>query len=283
MDPAFFADNWKELVHLGLRWFHVFAAILWIGSTAFFTWLDTRMTVEADPKTGREQVWMVHSGGFYLVEKLKKPELMPRELHWFKWEAAFTWITGFLLLGIVYYHGANLLWPESEMRKGIGIAIGVGSLIAGWAIYDLLWSSPLGRSFALSATICFGLLIAAAWGFSEIFTGRAAYIHVGAIMGTIMAANVWMRIIPAQRRMVEATRQGVEPDMTQGVRAKERSKHNTFMAIPVTMIMISNHFPTISYGHTLGWALLAGYVVVGFAARKMINMHDAKRAREAGG
>ncbi len=270
MDPY-----WNEWLQLSLRWLHVFAAILWIGSTAFFTWLDTRMQIEADPKTGKEQVWMVHSGGFYVVEKQRAPAVMPPTLHWWKWEAAITWLSGFLLLGLVYYMGGSLIWPDSKLSVGAATGIGVGALVAGWAIYDLLWMSPLGKNNLAGAAVCLALLVGAAYGLNQVFTGRAAYIHVGAIMGTIMTANVWMRIIPAQRRMVEAVKSGKDPDAALSARAKQRSKHNTFMAIPVTAIMISNHFPTTTYGSSWSWAMLGVLVLLGFGARKLINMHDA--------
>lgn len=267
--------NVNEWLNLFLRWFHVVAGVLWIGQTAFFSWLDTRMKLEADPETG-EQVWMVHSGGFYQVKKLKAPASDPKVLHWFKWEAAFTWLSGMLLLGVVYHAGGLMVEYGSEMSSGRAASVGTGALIIGWLVYDLLWKSPLGRHVAVANLISFGLLIAAAYGMSQVMSGRAAYIHTGALMGTLMTLNVWMRILPGQRRMVEAVKAGRAPDMSYAVQAKSRSTHNTFMAVPLIFIMISNHFPTASYGRSDRWTMLVAFVLLGFAARWLMNRWNEK-------
>ncbi len=275
MDPTV-----NELLNLAFRWIHVFVAILWIGQTAFFAWLDARMNAEADPETGKERVWMVHSGGFYVVDKQKTPEILPRELHWFRWEAAITWLSGFLLLGMVYYMGGLLVEIDGPVSRRAAMWIGLGSLAVGWIVYDLLWTSPLARRSELAAAaISVALLVGATWGLSQVMTGRAAFIHAGAILGTVMTANVWMRILPAQRRMIEAARTGGVPDPALAERAKSRSRHNTFMAVPVTLLMISNHFPTTTYGHDWNWLLLGGYLLLGFFARWLMNLHNAARAR----
>lgn len=257
--------NLSEWLNLAFRWFHVFAGILWIGQTYFFTWLDGRFHEE-------DSVWMVHSGGFYIVGKQNVPEALPQRLHWFRWEAALTWISGFFLLVLVYYHGGLMIDPDvAALGVWTGVGIGVASLILGWVVYDLLWISPVGRSEAVGATLSFLLLVAVIYALCHTLSGRAAYIHVGAIMGTIMTANVWMRILPAQRRLIAATREGKEPDLTLSERAKSRSKHNTFMVIPVVLIMISNHFPVATYGSRYNWVILSVLVLVGWGAAKLIR------------
>lgn len=259
-----------EWSNLFIRWFHVFAGILWIGSTYFFTWLDGRLhEEEAAAKAGKPQVWMVHSGGFYVVEKRTQPEL-ERKLHWFRWEAALTWLSGMLLLGLVYYHG-GLLVDESVMQLTDRQALIIGSLaiLLGWPIYDFLMLSPVGKNDYLAAAAGFLLILGASYGLTHVLSGRAAYMHVGAILGTIMTANVWMRILPAQRNMIAATAAGNAPDAKLAARAKLRSKHNTFMIWPVVLIMISNHFPTATYGASNNWLILSVLVLVGWGAAKI--------------
>lgn len=256
----------QELLNLLFRWIHVFAGILWIGSTWFFTWLDGRLS---DPAEGGE-VWMVHSGGFYAVKKQKQPELT-RALHWFRWEAAITWISGVLLFVLVYYLGGVLVDSDSPVSLGTAVAISLGAMIAGWVLYDALFQTPLMKNDAAAATISFLLLVGAAWLFTRIFSSRAAYMQVGAVMGTLMAANVWVRILPAQRRLVAATRAGTELDPALAAQAKSRSKHNTYMVIPLTLIMISNHFPTLTYGAKYNWIVLGVVILVGWAAARIVR------------
>jgi len=261
----------NEWLNLGIRWFHVFAGILWVGQTYYFTWLDGRFSEEEAQGKEAPQVWMVHSGGFYVVEKQKTPDLT-RALHWFRWEAALTWLSGFLLLLLVYYHGGLMVDADvADISRGAAMGIGLGTLVFGWAIYDGLMLSPLGKSDRLAAVVFFVLLVALAWGLSQWLSGRAAYMHVGALMGTIMAANVWMRILPAQRRMIAAAKEGKQPDAALAARAKLRSKQNTFMAVPVVFLMISSHFPTATYGSRYNWIVLSALVLVGWAAAKIIR------------
>jgi uncharacterized membrane protein len=272
--------NVNEWLNLLLRWFHVFAAILWVGSTYYFTWLDGRFQEEereagegveaAAGDAGKVQVWMVHSGGFYVVEKRKTPSL--RRLHWFRWEAAMTWLSGALLLTLVYYMGGGMV--DADVRNiGVGVAVlfGVGMLVVGWVVYDLLVQSPLGRNERAFAVVAYALVVGAAYLSTHVLAGRAAYIHVGATFGTIMAANVWMRILPAQRRMIAAVREGSTPDPAEGARAKLRSKHNTFMVVPLVFTMISNHYPVSTYGHDYNWAILSALVFVGWVAAHIIR------------
>lgn len=263
--------NWNEWLNLGLRWFHVFAGILWVGQTYYFTWLDGRFREEEGLDKEIPQVWMVHSGGFYVVEKQKAPDLT-RALQWFRWEAALTWLSGFVLLLLVYYHGGLMVDADvADISHGAATGIGIGVLILGWTIYDGLMLSPLRKSDRLVAIVLFALLVALAWGLSQWLSGRAAYMHVGALMGTIMAANVWMRILPAQRRMITTAKEGKQPDAALAARAKLRSKQNTFMAVPVVFIMISSHFPTATYGSRHNWVVLSALVLVGWAAAKIIR------------
>ena len=266
----------SEWLNLFLRWFHVVAGVLWLGQTAFFSWLDARMNVEEPDKDGRGRVWMVHSGGFYVVEKQKNPQLMPRTLHWFKWEATLSWFSGIFLLLLVYYMGGLLLDYDSETSHSLAMAIGLGTLLFGWLLYDLLWISPLAKHERALSLASFLLAVLAAWGLSQVLSGRAAYIHVGALFGTVMAANVWVRILPAQRKMLQSLEAGEDPDLTLGERAKQRSTHNTFLALPLIFIMISNHFPTTSYGHRLNWLMLVGFTLFGFLVRRGMNWWNTR-------
>ena len=267
-------QEWLDLV---VRWVHVITGIAWIGSSFFFMWLDSHLEKPATPRKGIEgELWMTHSGGFYRVEKIKvAPNELPRTLHWFKWEAAFTWISGVALLAIVYYLGSGLDFLDARLA-GLGsvgvMVIGFAALGVAWLIYDGLYMSPLAKTPFAAAVGC-GLLVAAAYAFSQFMSGRAAYLHVGAIMGTIMAANVWVRIIPAQRELVAATKEGRVPDERLGQRAKQRSVHNNYMTLPVVFIMISNHFSS-TWGHALNWLVLAGMALVGAGVRHYFNLRN---------
>ena len=270
IDPTI--SEWLNFI---ARWIHVFAGIMWVGTTYYFTWLDARLTEEekAVANTGQSpQIWMVHSGGFYAVEKRKVPDELSRKLHWFKWEAGTTWLSGFALLIVVYYLGGGALIDRDVADIGLGTAvgIGIGALIVGWLIYDLLMISPLGRNEKLFAVIAYALIVAAAYGLTRVFSGRGAYIHLGAIFGTIMAANVWMRILPAQRRMIEAMKADNKPDEKLAAQAKLRSKQNTFMAVPVVILMLSSHFGGTTTGG-YDWIHLVLLVPVGWLAAKFIR------------
>jgi len=261
----------SEWMNLLVRWFHVMAAILWIGQTWLFTWFEAHFTPPDPPRANvGGELWMVHSGGFYLVQKQKAPEILPRTLHWFRFEAAFTWLSGLVLLVIVYYAGGILLDDRvSSIGQGTAIAIGLGLLPVAWLVYDLLCQSPLGRSEVATAAVGFVLIMAVAWGLLHTFSARAAYIHVGAMLGTLMVANVWQRILPAQRRMVAAARERGAPLPGLADQAKLRSKHNTFMVVPLLFIMLSSHFPTVSYGHEHAWLRLGLFVLLGWGAAKV--------------
>ena len=271
IDPTL--SEWLNLI---VRWVHVFAGIMWIGTTYYFTWLDARLTEEekAVANTGNSaQVWMVHSGGFYVVEKRKMPDLLSRKLHWFRWEAATTWLSGMLLLVVVYYLGGGALVDRdvSNINVGAAVALGVGLLVVAWVVYDLMIRSPLGKNERAFAIIAYLIVVAVTYGLTRILSGRAAYIHIGAMFGTIMAANVWMRILPAQGKMIAAIKEGRKVDQALAAQAKFRSKQNTFMAVPVVFIMISNHFPSATYGDRYNWAILSVLILLGWIAAKFIR------------
>jgi uncharacterized membrane protein len=266
----------SEWLNLLFRWIHVFAGIMWVGTTYYFTWLDARLTEEekAALNTGHAaEVWMVHSGGFYVVERRKTPDLVSRTLHWFRWEAAITWLSGFALLVLIYYLGGGVLVDPDVRTVSVGaaVALGIGIIVACGVVYDMMMASPLVRHENLFAAIAYVLIVGVIYLLTNFFSGRAAYIHLGAIFGTIMAANVWMHILPSQRRMIAALKEGRKPDERLSARAKLRSKQNTFMAVPVVFVMISNHFPGVTYGERYNWVILSVLVLVGWIAAKFIR------------
>ena len=270
--------DWANLL---LRWAHFVAGIAWIGSSFYFIWLDRALTTPEHAKPGVEgDLWMVHSGGFYQVEKRRPgPGEVPPVLHWFKWEAMLTWITGIALLILVFYlGGAYLLDPNvSRISRGAAIAVGIGLIVLGWPIYDGLWRSPLARRPPIAAAISLGLLTAVTVLVCRLFSGRAAFMHVGALLGTIMVANVWERILPAQRQMLDATRAGRPADFTLGERAKQRSVHNSYMTLPLLFIMLSNHFPA-TYASPVNWLVLLLLCVAGaFVRHAMIGRGRSAR------
>ncbi len=257
-----------EALNLVLRWTHVLTAVLWVGQTFLFTWLDAQFRRPTDSDdAGDEPVWMVHSGGFYRVEKIVRPQRLPDPLHWTRWESALTWISGLALLLLMYTFGGLLLPSGSSTGTITAVVLSLGALVAGWFVYDVLWSSPLGRREPIAATISLLLLMALTWSLMQLLSARAAWFHVGAMLGGVMTANVWMRILPPQRRMVAAVASGTQLDPALGFGAKQRSRHNTFIVLPVLLIMLSNHFPTLSYAHRYAWAMLGGWVLAGWAIR----------------
>ena len=262
-------EAWIEVI---LRWTHVFAAILWIGQTYLFNFLERNLEPRPDQENIAGTLWMVHGGGFYYLEKQKSPELMPQKLHWFKWEAAATWISGVLLLGFVYYMGGHLVEPSKDFATAAAVAIGV--VVVGGMVYDVLVRSPLVKNVWAFSVVAFFLLLGVHYGLSEVLTSRAAFMHVGVLMGTIMAVNVWMWILPSQRKMIAAAKEGKQIDPAVMATGPIRSKHNSYMVVPLVFIMISNHYPTISYGHDYSTAILGIILLVGWGmARLMRGKH----------
>lgn len=264
--------DWLNLI---FRWAHVTIGIAWIGSSFYFNWLENSLNRD-DPREGIEgSLWAVHGGGFYFVEKLDvAPDEMPDKLHWFMYEAYFTWVTGICLLAIVYYlrPDAFLLGANpAGIGAWTGIGIGVVSLILAWLVYDLLCRSPLGENNVVLTVLGFIIMTAAAWGFTQVFNPRAAYIHVGAMIGTMMAGNVFFVIIPAHQELVDAVEEGREPDAAVGEHAAMRSLHNNYLTLPILYIMISNHFSS-TWGHEYNWVILAGLALTGAAVRHWFNL-----------
>jgi uncharacterized membrane protein len=239
-----------DLVNLFLRWIHVVAGVMWIGHLWFFNFVNAQVakTYDADSK------------------KKVIPELMPRALYWFRWGAAWTWITGILMLGTVYHMGGAMIEPSQD--KGLAAGAGFGILVVAWVVYDMLWKQMAKNEMAGMA-VSFVLITGTAFGLSSIMSGRALFIHVGAIFGTIMAANVWMRIWPNQRKIITATKAGQPPPDGAPALAGLRSKHNTYMSVPLIFFMISNHFPTI-YGSDLRWAFAAAFIALGWGTTKFL-------------
>jgi uncharacterized membrane protein len=269
---------WLELA---VRWLHVVTAIAWIGASFYFVWLDGHIVPPADGKPlVAGELWAVHGGGFYHNQKyLVAPEQLPPHLHWFKYEAYFTWISGFLLLAVVYYAGANVfLIDQARLAltpvEAIGISLGV--LAGSWLAYDGLCRSPLGRNGLVFGAIWFLLLVLAGYGLTHVFSDRGAFIHVGAMIGTAMVANVFFIIIPNQKKIVASMLAGEAPEAALGKQAKQRSLHNNYMTLPVVLIMISNHYPML-FASSFNWLLLALLSVAGMMVRHFFNLRHKGR------
>jgi len=272
---AFLVD-WLNLL---IRWTHFILGIGWIGASFYFVWLDLSLRQREKMNPGVYGTsWLVHGGGFYHVEKYTvAPERLPEDLHWFVWEAYLTWLTGFALLIVQYYFNASayLIDPGvMPLQPWEAIAISAGSLVAGWLIYDGLCRSPVGQKPALLGLAVFIVVCLAAYLYSHVFSGRAALIHVGALVGTMMAANVFMVIIPNQRKMTASLMKGEPPDPRLGQIGKQRSTHNNYLTLPVLLMMISGHYPML-YSHPQTWLIVAFILVMGAMVRHFINRADA--------
>ncbi|HEY4940334.1 MAG TPA: urate hydroxylase PuuD [Rhizomicrobium sp.] len=264
---------WLELA---LRWLHVITGIAWIGASFYFVWLDGNIRkVEGGNPLVAGELWAVHGGGFYHNQKyLVAPEQLPPHLHWFKYEAYFTWISGFLLLAVIYYYGANVFLIDKAklaLNPPEAIAISLAFLAGGWFVYDGLCRSPLGRDGPVFGAAWFLILTAAGFALTQIFSDRAAFIHVGAIVGTAMVANVFFVIIPNQKKVVAAMLAGQTPEARLGLQAKQRSLHNNYMTLPVLLIMISNHYPMLT-GSKINWLVLAALSLSGIMIRHVFNL-----------
>ncbi len=266
--------DWGEWLNLAIRWFHLTAGIAWIGSSFYFVWLDNHLV---PPKEGEAtgEVWSVHGGGFYHKQKYAvAPAKMPEDLHWFKWEAYTTWITGFSLLVLIYWVGAEsfLIDPaKAQLSQGAAIGIGAAALVVGWLVYDGLCRSPLGRDNRVLGAAWFAFLVLAAWALNCVFNARGAYLHVGAMIGTVMVANVFFVIIPNQRKAVAQLMRGEAPDPALGKAGKQRSLHNNYMTLPVLFIMISHHY-AMTFGAARPWLVLALLGLTGVAVRHVFNL-----------
>jgi uncharacterized membrane protein len=259
-----------------LRWLHVIAGIGWIGSSFYFIHLDYSLKArEGLPPQAYGEAWQVHGGGFYnMVKYLVAPARMPDELTWFRWEAYATWISGFALVIAIYYAGASLYLIDPAVlaiSPATGIAISFAGLVLGWAVYDGLCRSPLGRNETVLAAVGFVFLVALAYASTRIFSARGAFMQMGALIGTIMAANVLMVIIPGQRKVVADLIAGRTPDPVHGQRGKQRSTHNNYLTLPVVFLMISGHYP-LAYATRWSWVILALLLVMGGVLRHFFNV-----------
>lgn len=280
-------DPWvQEWANLAVRWAHVLAGILWIGDSFLFIWLDARLSEPRRPLEGDVvgEMRMAHGGGFYEVVKRRSLAEIPPDLAWFKWESYSTWITGFLLLIIVYWAGgrAMLLDAASPLSHGAAVGIGLGGLALGTAVYHALCRTPLIRDPRAFGAVGLALVLAVAWGSTQVFTPRAAFIQVGALLGTVMASNVFFVIIPAQAHMLASTAAGTPVDTSYGARAKQRSVHNHYLTLPVLFTMVSNHFPSL-YGNAMPWLVLALVVVVGVGVKYAMNFRGRSHPLALGG
>lgn len=269
------ALTWLNLL---IRWTHVIIGIAWIGASFYFIFLENSLNRTKNLREGLAgNLWAIHGGGFYYVEKYKvAPEKLPEKLHWFKYEAYYTWLTGVLLLIVVYYSNASLYLIDTEvfdLSPIAAIAIGVGAIISGWVFYDLLSKSSLSKKPLIFAAVGFLFIVAMAYVLTHLFSGRAAYIHIGAMLGTMMAGNVFFVIIPSQKALVHAAETGgfVNPEL--GKNAGWRSLHNNYMTLPVIFIMVSNHYPT-TFGHSHSWLILSGLIITSALFRHYLNLKE---------
>ncbi len=280
MDP--YLSDWLTIL---LRWLHVVAGIAWIGASFYFIYLDLSLRPpkrREDRQAGVSgEFWAVHGGGFYHSQKYRvAPATLPYPLHWFKWEAYTTWLSGFALFVVLYYANADgfLVDPAvADIGEAAAIAASIGLLALAWVVYDVLCRVLAGREVLLGLAVAL-FTVAAAYASAQLFSGRAAFIQVGAMLGTMMAGNVFFNIIPAHRELVRAKEEGREPDPTPGIRAKERSVHNNYLTLPVVFAMISNHFP-LAYGHARNWLVLLVLMAIGAWVRHFFNLRHQGKTR----
>ncbi|MBL6604862.1 MAG: urate hydroxylase PuuD [Alphaproteobacteria bacterium] len=273
-----FLTSWAEFA---VRWLHVITAIAWIGSSFYFIALDLGLRKHDQlPAGAAGDEWQVHGGGFYHIQKyLIAPAHLPEHLTWFKWESYATWLSGFALLAIVYYGSADLYLIDAEkleLTTLAAIALSIGSLVLVWGIYSLLCRSSLGQNATLLMVILYLFLVALSWGFHQIFTGRAAFIHLGAVTATIMSANVFMVIIPNQKIVVADLKAGRTPDAKYGQIAKQRSTHNNYLTLPVIFLMLSNHYP-LAFATEYSWIIASLVFLMGVTIRHYFNTRHARK------
>jgi uncharacterized membrane protein len=266
----------NELLDVLVRWAHLIAGIMWVGNSMLFNWLDRNLE-QAGARGALSQgtIYMVHSGAFYDVEKkLLAPGELPPVLHWFKWQNGITWLTGIALLVIVYYAGSGAgggLAEAAQLSHAVAVTLSAASLLTGWIVYDGLWRLLGDRHPRAATAASVALLFGAIYGFAQLFSGRAAYIQTGVLIGTLMTGNVWLCILPSQRELIRATRAGEPQDPALSLRAKQRSIHNNYFTFPLLFLMLSNHFPS-AYGHHLNWLVLIAVMVGGAGVRHFMNV-----------
>lgn len=277
-----FAIAWDWL-SFAVRWLHVITGIAWIGSSFYFIALDLGLKQRPGlPAGAHGEEWQVHGGGFYHIQKyLVAPAELPEHLTWFKWESYSTWLSGFAMLAIVYYAGADLYLVDPavlDVSAPVAILISLASLAVGWLIYDLLCKSPLGNDDTKLMVVLYVVLVAIAWGYTQLFTGRAAFLHLGAFTATIMSANVFLIIIPNQKIVVADLMAGRKPDPKYGKIAKTRSLHNNYLTLPVIFLMLSNHYP-LAFGTEFNWVIASLIFLIGVLIRHYFNTVHARKGR----
>jgi uncharacterized membrane protein len=264
---------------LFIRWLHIIAGIAWIGSSFYFMHIDASLKESPEiPKGKGGDAWEVHGGGFYQVKKyLVAPQTLPKTLIWHKWESYTTWLSGFFLMVCIYYLSSELYLIDPSVRQLTpysAAAIGIGGLALGWVVYDFLCKSPLGRSELVLAAVGFAFIISMAWFFQQMFSGRGALIHTGALMATIMSGNVFINIIPNQKKVIADLLAGKEPNPEYGKQAKTRSTHNNYLTLPVLFLMLSNHHP-LTYTSPYAWLMVGFVLVAGALIRHFYNQRHA--------
>ena len=265
-----------------MRWIHFIVGVAWIGASFYFNWLENHLNRNPPQDKGIDgNLWAVHGGGFYHLKKFTNgPDKLPEVLHWFKWEAYMTWVSGMTLLAIVYYYNAQAMMIDSsvyDLTPTTAILIGIASGVGSWFVYDLLCKSPLRNKPLVLGIVIFLYIAILAYLLTQFLSGRAAYIHIGAAIGTMMAANVFFVIIPAQKELVKALSEGRIPDAIYGENGLLRSRHNNYLTLPVLFIMISNHFPS-TYGNQYNWLVLIAVALVGVLARHYFNIRHISKA-----
>jgi uncharacterized membrane protein len=270
-----------EWVEIGVRWLHVITAIAWIGSSFYFIALDLGLHRDRDLTSGADgEEWQVHGGGFYHIQKyLVAPASMPDHLVWFKWESYATWLSGFAMLVLVYYlgHEMYLIDPTvADLAPWQAIGISLGSLAFGWAAYDVICKSRFGDDNTRLMVGLYVILVVMAWGYTQVFTGRAALLHLGAFTATIMTANVFMIIMPNQRIVVADLKAGRKPDPKYGKIAKQRSTHNNYLTLPVIFLMLSNHYPLI-FATEYNWVIASLVFLMGVTIRHWFNSKHSRK------
>jgi uncharacterized membrane protein len=271
----------EEWARLAVRWLHVTTAIAWIGSSFYFIALDLGLRRDRALASGADgEEWQVHGGGFYHIQKfLVAPASLPEHLTWFKWESYATWLSGFAMLVLVYYLGADLYLVDPsvlDLPIWAAILISLGSLSIGWLIYDALCKSPIGNDNTRLMVLLYIVLVAMAWGYTQVFSGRAALLHLGAFTATIMSANVFLIIIPNQKVVVADLRAGRAPDPKYGKIAKQRSTHNNYLTLPVLFLMLSNHYP-LAFASDYNWLIASLVFLMGVTIRHYFNTHHARK------